>query len=167
MSHNSVQSLSWNLLGEYILVGSLLHLHWTPSRPQSRVLQGKSLCCIAWLRHKLHHRTPHRSALPQSSHPSDWLWTWLDVIKTIQSRQSGCSVSARAPFLGAICLVAEDHWAEERQRYWFSAAGGQGCSSGFGGPAPQGSLQGEKGGVGHSCCLESCRQTLGQSFNLH
>lgn len=33
--------------------------------------------------------------------------------------------------------------------------------------ALQGSLQGEKVGVGHSCCLESCRQTLGQSFNLH
>lgn len=33
--------------------------------------------------------------------------------------------------------------------------------------SPWGSLQGEKGGVGHSCCLESCRQTLGQGFNLH
>lgn len=36
----------------------------------------------------------HRSALFQSSHPSDWLWTRLDIIKTIQSRRSGCSVSA-------------------------------------------------------------------------
>lgn len=108
------------------------------------------------VRHTAVHSPNHHN------HPTDFEPDWMSLKPSNLGSQASVWVLALRPggnmFSGGRSL----DWS-----YWFSADGGQGCSQGFRGPAPRGSLQGEKGGVGHSCCLESCRQTLGQSFNLH
>lgn len=100
------------------------------------------ICTRTTLRYKLHHNAPHCSALHHASHPSDWLWTCLDVIKTIQSGQPGCSVRHSHSILGAICLVVGDHWTELLiLRRHFK----QGCRQGYRGPGSMGVTAGWEG----------------------
>lgn len=54
---------------------------------EASLLRETGLCCIAWCCFQLHHHAAHCSALLQSSHPSDWLWTWLDAVKKTSNQE--------------------------------------------------------------------------------